>query len=59
MTTVFGNIIITRLGSSSASKGGLMVYAPDVEPYISSSGDLTREKKAKLAEMVMDHSARH
>ena len=29
------------------------VYAPDVEPYISNSGDLTREKIAKLVEMVI------
>jgi hypothetical protein len=30
------------------------VYAPDVEPYISKSGDLTRDKIAKLVEMVID-----
>jgi hypothetical protein len=30
------------------------VYGPDVEPYISNSGDLTREKMAKLVEMEID-----
>jgi hypothetical protein len=32
------------------------VYPADAEPYISNSGDLTREKIAKLVEMTMDHS---
>jgi hypothetical protein len=36
------------------SKGVPFVYAPDVEPYISNSGDLTRDKIAKLVEMVID-----
>jgi hypothetical protein len=35
-------------------KGIPFVYAPDVEPYISDSGDLTRDKMAKLVEMVQD-----
>ena len=55
ITTAFGNIIITRLGSSGASKGGAVVYRPDAEPYISNSGDLTREKISKLVEMVMEN----
>jgi hypothetical protein len=58
IATAFGNIIITRLGSSGASKDGAVVYPPDVEPYISNSGDLTREKMAKLVEMVMDDSGK-
>jgi hypothetical protein len=58
ITTAFGNIVITRLGSSGASKGGAVVYSPDVEPYISNSGDLTREKIAKLVEMVMENSSK-
>jgi hypothetical protein len=33
------------------------VYPPDAEPYISNSGDLTREKIAKLVELVIDNSA--
>ena len=57
ITTAFGNIIVTRLGSSGASKGGTIVYGSDVEPYISNSGDLTREKIAKLVEMVMENSS--
>ena len=54
ITTAFGNIVVTRIGDSGTSKGVPFVYAPDVEPYISNSGDLTREKMAKLVEMVID-----
>ncbi len=54
ITTAFGNIIVTRIGDSGTAKGIPYVYAPDVEPYISNSGDLTREKIAKLVEMVID-----
>jgi hypothetical protein len=54
ITTAFGNIVVARIGDSGTSKGVAYVYAPDVEPYISNSGDLTREKIAKLVEMVID-----
>lgn len=54
ITTVFGNIIVTRIGDSGTAKGIPYVYAPDIEPYISNSGDLTRDKIAKLVEMVID-----
>jgi hypothetical protein len=54
ITTAFGNIVVKRIGDSGTSKGIPFVYAPDVEPYISNSGDLTREKIAKLVEMVID-----
>ena len=54
ITTAFGNIIVTRIGDSGTAKGIPYVYAPDVEPYISNSGDLTRDKIAKLVEMVID-----
>ncbi len=54
ITTAFGNIIVTQIGDSGTSKGTPHVYAPDVEPYISNSGDLTRDKIAKLVEMVID-----
>jgi hypothetical protein len=54
ITTAFGNIIVTRVGNSGTKKGTPFVYAPDVEPYISNSGDLTRDKIAKLLEMVID-----
>jgi hypothetical protein len=30
------------------------IDAPDVEPYISNSGDLRRDKIAKLVEMVIE-----
>ena len=54
ITTAFGNIVVTRIGDSGTSKGVPFVYAPDVEPYISNSGNLTRDKIAKLVEMVID-----
>jgi hypothetical protein len=54
ITTAFGNIVVTRIGDSGTAKGIPYVYAPDVEPYISNSGDLTREKIARLVEMVID-----
>ena len=58
VSTVFGNIIVTRLGSSAASKGVAVVYAPDEEPHISNSCDLTREKMAKLVDILMENSDR-
>jgi hypothetical protein len=57
ISTAFGNIIVTRSGDSGSSKGIGFVYPPDVEPYISNSGDLTRDKLAKLVAMVIDNSA--
>jgi hypothetical protein len=54
ISTAFGNIIVTRIGDSGTAKGTPFVYAPDAEPYISNSGDLTRDKIAKLVEMVID-----
>lgn len=54
ITTAFGNIIVTRIGDSGTAKGIPFVYTPDAEPYISSSGDLTRDKIAKLIELVID-----
>jgi hypothetical protein len=57
ISTAFGNIIVTRSGDSGSSKGIGFVYPPDVEPYISNSGDLTRDKLAKLVAMVIDNNA--
>jgi hypothetical protein len=54
ISTAFGNIVVTRIGDSGTKKGSPFVYAPDVEPFISNSGDLTRDKMAKLVEMVID-----
>jgi hypothetical protein len=54
ITTAFGNIVVTRVGDSGTQKGVPFVYAPDAEPFISNSGDLTRDKIAKLIEMVID-----
>jgi hypothetical protein len=56
IATAFGNIIVTRSGSGGSSKGIQHVYSPDEEPFISNSGDLTRDKIAKLVEMAIDHS---
>jgi hypothetical protein len=56
ISTAFGNIIVTRGGSSGSSKGVSFVYPPDAEPYISNSGDLTREKIARLVEMAIDNT---
>lgn len=54
ISTALGNILVTRVGDSGTAKGIPYVFAPDEEPYISNSGDLTREKIAKLIEMVID-----
>ena len=54
INTAFSNIVVTRAGDSGTMKGVPFVYAPDAEPYISNSGDLTRDKLAKLVEMVID-----
>jgi hypothetical protein len=56
ISTVFGNIVVTRFGDSGSSKGVPFVYPPDAEPYISNSGDLTRDKIAKLVEMAIDNA---
>jgi hypothetical protein len=56
ISTAFGNVVVTRSGDSGTSKGISYVYAPDAEPYISNSGDLTRDKIAKLVDTAMDHS---
>ena len=48
ITTGFGNIIVTRIGDSGTSKGVPFVYAADVEPTFSNSGDVTRDKIASL-----------
>jgi hypothetical protein len=58
ITTAFGNIVVARLGSSGASKGLPFIYPPDAEPHISNSGDLTRDKMAKLVEMVIENTGR-
>ena len=57
IATAFGNIVVTKLGASGSSKGVAFVYPGDAEPYIANSGDLTREKMAKLVEMVIDNAS--
>jgi hypothetical protein len=54
ISTAFGNIVVTQTGASGSSKGQSHVYSPDAEPYISNSGDLTREKMAKLVDMIIE-----
>ena len=56
ITTALGNIVLTRAGDGGTKKGLAYVYPPDAEPYISNSGDLTRDKIAKLVEMVIDNT---
>ena len=56
ISTALGNILVTHTGASGSSKGVSYVYPADAEPYISNSGDLTRDKMAKLVEMVIDNS---
>jgi len=55
ISTAFGNVAVTHSGHSGTAKGICFVYPPDAEPYIANSGDLTREKTAKLIEMVIDN----
>ena len=56
ISAAFGNIIIAQSGGSGSGKGIDFVYGRDAEPFISSSGDLTREKVSKLIEMVIDNA---
>jgi hypothetical protein len=56
ISTALGTIIVTRFGDAGTKKGVAYVYPPDAEPYISNSGDLTRDKIAKLVEMVIDNT---
>jgi len=54
ISTAFGNIVVTHAGDSGSSRGVPYVHPPDAEPHISNSGDLTRDKIAKLVEMLID-----
>lgn len=54
ISTAFGNVVVTHAGASGSAKGVSYVYPPDAEPYISNSGDLTRDKIAKLVEMAIE-----
>jgi hypothetical protein len=56
ISSALGNIVITRTGASGSFKGVPHVYSPDEEPFISNSGDLTREKIGKLVEMSIDNA---
>ena len=56
ITTALGNIVVTRAGDGGTKKGLAYVYPPDSEPYISNSGDLTRDKIARLIEMVIENT---
>ena len=56
ISTALGNIVVTRTGDGGTRNGVAYVYPPDAEPYISNSGDLTRDKIAKLVEMVIDNT---
>ena len=56
ISTALGNVVVTRAGDGGTKRGVAYVYPPDAEPYISNSGDLTRDKIAKLVEMVIDNT---
>lgn len=56
ISTALGNIVVTRAGDGGTKNGIGYVYPPDAEPYISNSGDLTRDKIARLVEMVIDNT---
>lgn len=58
ITTAFGNIIVARVGTSGSTKGIAYIYPRDAEPHISNSGDLTREKLARLIEMMIGNTGR-
>ena len=56
ISTTFGNVLVSHTGASGSSKGVHIVYSQEAEPFISNSGDLTREKISKLVEMIIDHT---
>jgi len=56
INTAFGNVVVTRVGASGTWKGVPYVFAPDADPFISNSGDLTRDKIGRLVELLLDYS---
>ena len=44
------------IGDGGTATGVASVYRPDAEPFISNAGELTRDKIAKLIEMVIDNT---
>ena len=56
ISTTFGNVLVSHTGASGSCKGVHIVYSQEAEPFISNSGDLTREKISKLVEMIIDHT---
>ena len=56
ISTTFGNVLVSHTGASGSSKGVNLVYSQEAEPFLSNSGDLTREKISKLVEMIIDHT---
>ena len=56
ISAAFGNIVIAQSGGSGSGKGIEFVYGRGTEPFISNSGDLTRDKVAKLIEMLIDNA---
>ena len=56
ISAAFGNIIIAQSGGSGSGKGIEFVYGRGAEPFISNSRDLTRDKVAKLIEVVIDNA---
>ena len=56
ISTTFGRVIVSHSGASGSYKGVDIVYSDEAEPFISNSGDLTREKISKLIEMIIDNA---
>jgi hypothetical protein len=56
ISTTGGNVMVSHTGASGSSRGVNLAYSPETEPFISNSGDLTREKISKLVEMIIDHT---
>src|SRR5882724_10248754 len=56
ISTTGGNVMVSHTGASGSSRGVNLAYSPETEPFVSNSGDLTREKISKLVEMIIDHT---
>lgn len=59
ISTALGNIVVTRTGDGGTSKGIAYIYPPDAEPYISNSGDLTRDKNSAQRRPCHSSQATH
>ena len=56
ISAAFGNVVIAQGGGSGSGKGIELIHGRGAQPFIANSGDLTRDKVAKLIEMVIDQA---